>query len=81
MSFISGMIFGIFLLLAFMIKRMLSSKTWDDSNITNALRVISHVVAHPGDLGKMQYEDGTKPFWYINKDEFSEVVKTRPPKD
>jgi hypothetical protein len=80
MSFISGMIFGIFLLLGYMVKRMLSSSKWDDSNITNALRVISHVVAHPDDLGKMQYEDGTKPFWYINKDEFSEVVNTRPEK-
>jgi len=26
----------------------------------------------------MMYADGTYPFWYINKDEFREVVKTRP---
>jgi len=53
---------------------------WDDSNITNMLRLLSHIVAHPSDFGKMQYEDGSKPFWYINKDEFGEVVKTRPNK-
>lgn len=77
-TFIAGFILGVFVLLAYMVKRMLSSKNWDDSNITNALRVISHVVAHPDDFGKMQYQDGSFPFWYINKDEFSEIVKTRP---
>jgi hypothetical protein len=30
---------------------------------------------HAPDFGKMQYPDGTFPFWYINLDEFSEVVK------
>ncbi len=78
MTFLSGMIFGMFLLLGYMIKRMLGSSSWDDSNITNALRLLSHVVAHPDDFGKMQYPNGVFPFWYINKDEFSEVVKTRP---
>jgi hypothetical protein len=77
----AGFILGIFVLLAYMVKRMLSSSKWDDSNITNALRAISHLVAHPDDFGKMQYPDGSFPFWYINKDEFSEIVKTRPPKD
>lgn len=79
-AFIGGIFTGIFILLGYMIWRMLSSSKWDDSNITNALRALSHVVAHPDDLGKMMYEDGTYPFWYINKDEFSEVVKTRPKK-
>ena len=51
---------------------------WDDSNMANMLRLISHIVTHPSDFGKMQFEDGKKPFWYINKDEFSEVVDTRP---
>ena len=78
LTFLAGFILGIFVLLAYMIKRMLGSNGWDDSNITNALRLISHTVAHPEDFGKMQYEDGTKPFWYISKDEFSEVVNTRP---
>lgn len=92
MLFLAGFILGAFTLLAYMVKRMLGSKGWDDSNITNALRVISHVVAHPDDLGKMYYLTNEerdvlvearswvpeKPFWYINKDEFSEVVKTRP---
>jgi len=51
---------------------------WDDSNMTNIIRVFAHLATHPGDFGKMQYEDGFKPFWYLNKDEFSDVVKTRP---
>ena len=32
----------------------------------------------PNDFIKMQYEDGKKPFWYLTKDEFSEVVDSRP---
>jgi len=51
---------------------------WDDSNMTNIIRLVAHIATHPGDFGKMQYEDGTKPFWYLDKDEFSDVVKTRP---
>lgn len=53
-------------------------EAWDDSNMTNMYRLVAHVVAHPSDFGKLRFEDGSNPFWYINKDEFSEVVKTRP---
>jgi hypothetical protein len=51
---------------------------WDDSNMTNIFRLVAHIATHPSDFGKMYYEDGTKPFWYINKDELSDVVNTRP---
>lgn len=84
---------GIFSVLAYMISRMLSSDGWDKSNILNAFRVLSHLVMHPNDLTKMYYlypEETrqirdqfpyikmAKPFWYIDKDEFEGVVKTRP---
>lgn len=52
------------------------SDRWDDSNLFNIYRVIAHLAIRPEDFGSMQYEDGTRPFWYINKDEFSQVVKT-----
>lgn len=65
-------------LLAYMCYRMMKNEGWDDSNITNALRLISHVTLHPEDFGKMSYPNGTRPFWYVSKDELSEVVKTRP---
>jgi hypothetical protein len=51
---------------------------WDDSNIFNVLRVICHLALHPEDFLKMRYEDGKNPFWYLTKDEFSEVVDSRP---
>lgn len=51
---------------------------WDDSNIFNMYRVFAHIALHPGDLGEVFYVDGRKPFWYINEDEFSEVVDSRP---
>ena len=54
---------------------------WDDSNVTNMYRLIAHIGAHPSDFGKMSFEDGKKPFWYINKDEFGDVVDTRPNKE
>jgi len=49
--------------------------------MTNMLRLVAHMVTHPSDFGRMRFEDGKRPFWYINKDEFSEVVDTRPNAD
>jgi hypothetical protein len=83
--FIGGIILGAFLLVGYICSRMVGSDGWDDSNITNALRLLSHVTLHPEDFGKMYYPHesadgllGERPFWYVDKDELSEVVKTRP---
>ena len=89
-SFIAGVI----TLLGYMLKRMMGNSGWDDSNITNALRLVSHVTLHPEDFGKMYYLSSEqygalvlagidpakfkRPFHYVGKDELSEVVKTRP---
>lgn len=94
LGFFITFIAGAFCMLMYMILRMLKSKGWDDSNITNGLRLLSHVSMHPQDAGKMYYltaaqkkllEDNghtiDMPFWYISKDEFKGVVKTRPTKD
>ena len=54
---------------------------WDNSNIFNVYRVVCHLALHPKDFTKMRYEDGKDPFWYLTKDEFSEIVKTRPNKN
>lgn len=51
---------------------------WDSSNMTNIYRVIAHLATHPDDFGKMYYDNGEKPFWYIDDDEFTDVVQTRP---
>lgn len=95
--FIGGIILGAFLLVGYICSRMVGSDGWDDSNITNALRLLSHVALHPEDFAKMYYihrhqfvmiqeylphltDDISRqrPFHYIDKDELSEVVKTRP---
>ena len=81
--FIAGFILGVFALLGYMISRMLRSDGWDSSNITNALRLISHTTLHPEDFGKMWYIDAGgyaagRPFWYIGGDEFADNVRTRP---
>lgn len=90
-----GFIAGVFTLLGYMIYRMMKNEGWDDSNMTNALRLLSHVVLHPEDFGKMYYltskqygalvisgidpmKEFKRPFWYVSKDEFEGVVKTRP---
>lgn len=88
---VTSFITGVLLSLGYMIWRMMRNKGWDDSNMTNALRLISHTVLHANDFGKMYYLDADiveklkkegvdlkRPFWYIDKDELSEVVKTRP---
>lgn len=67
---------GVLLFPALMFLRASRDGSWDDSNILNMYRVVAHLTVRPGDFGKMFYEDGRRPFWYINKDEFSEVVKT-----
>ena len=51
---------------------------WDDSNMTNIFRLVAHIATHPSDFPKMMYEDGRRPFWYLTKDELSDVVDTRP---
>lgn len=83
MTFILGFLLGLFSFLAYFIWRMLRSDGWDSSNMTNAIRLLSHVALHPEDFGKLWYvdEDGYakgRPFWYVDKDELSEVVDSRP---
>ena len=57
--------------------RARKSGAWDKSNMFNIYRVVAHLATHPEEFGKMYYEDGYKPFWYIDDDEFADVVKTR----
>jgi len=89
-SFIAGMCS----LLGYILYRMMKHPQWDDSNVTNALRLLSHVTLHPTDFKRMYYlspiqvarlfDDPTvsviQPFWYVDKDEFAGVVRTRPPR-
>jgi len=64
---------------------------FDDSNVHNPVRVITSTVLHPKDLNrqfilpdeaiKILKDAGYQMrsvYWYIDKDEFSQVVKTRP---
>ena len=78
-AFISGLLIGVILVPVVIFLRA-RRVNWDDSNMTNILRVFAHLATHPDDFVQMQYPDGKKPFWYLTKDEFSEVVKTRPKK-
>jgi hypothetical protein len=75
--FIIGLITGV-LLVPLIIYFRARTSGWDDSNIFNVFRVLCHLALHPDDFTKMQYKDGKKPFWYLTKDEFSEVVESRP---
>ena len=66
--------------------RARKDKAWDDSNMTNIYRVVAHLATHPSDFGKMWYHGGDglatkKPFWYINRDELSDIVQSRPGPD
>ena len=74
LSFVLGILFCPIVIFL----RARNDDAWDDSNITNIIRLVAHIATHPSDFGKMRFEDGTFPFWYINKDELSEVVKSRP---
>jgi hypothetical protein len=88
LGFVTSVAFGVTLLLSYMVARMLRADGWDKSNMTNALRLIAHMTMHPEDFVHMYYTVRTasgmnrivsrKAFPYLNQDELSEVVKTRP---
>lgn len=83
---LSEMLFGITVFVGYGAYRATRSDGWDDSNVLNWLRLLSHVFIHPEDFGQMYYipEDFVlesleeagytleKPFDYINKDEFAD---------
>lgn len=73
-----SLILGVLLCPIVIFLRARKCEGWDNSNMTNIFRVFAHLATHPDDFGKMYYDNGKKPFWYINKDEFSDVVRTRP---
>lgn len=75
--FILGLILGV-ISIPLIIYFRATHTGWDDSNFFNVLRVICHLALHPEDFTKMRYPDGKNPFWYLTKDEFSEVVDSRP---
>jgi hypothetical protein len=77
---------GIVVFIALAAYRAMTSG-WDDSNITNWFRLFIHMVLHPEDFRHMYYvvrhvdntpQRARRVFWYLNKDETTEVVKTRP---
>lgn len=93
-NFILGFLLGILTFVGYGAFRALRSDGWDNSNLLNWLRVLSHVFIHPEDLGECVILSGTqhlwlrndaspdrkifRPFWYVSGDEFRNVVKTRP---
>lgn len=76
--FVSAFILGILACPIVIFLRARKCDQWDGSNITNIFRVIAHLATHPDDFAKFQYEDGSKPFWYLLGDEFADIVKSRP---
>lgn len=95
---IAGLVLGFFItfisgavgLLFYIVYRMMGS-IGDDSNMNNALRLISQATIHPDDFGRMYYlthdqmallrnngHEPDRPGWYVDHDEFEGVVKTRP---
>lgn len=77
LTFILGLILGV-LTVPLIIYLRARKSSWDDSNIFNVFRVLCHLVLHPEDFLKMRYKDGKNPFWYLTRDEFSEIVDSRP---
>ncbi len=85
---LTSFVVGVFTLVGYMVWRLMRNAGWDKSNMTNALRVLSHVIMHPEDLSHMYYtkyevEFGVRvatrrPFWYIDQDEITQVVTARP---
>ena len=78
MSSSLGIIIGNILLLNWIFLRT-KNTSLDDSNVFNIFHVLFHLTLHPDDFTtKIYYKCGSKPFWYLTKDEFSEVLRIRP---
>lgn len=84
---------GAFALLIYIVWRMMRT-IGDDSNMNNALRLLSQATIHSEDFGRMYYlthaqmkllrangHEPDRPGWYVTEDEFEGVVKTRPTDD
>lgn len=54
---ILGYLLGILSFVGYGAYRALNSDGWDDSNLLNWLRLLSHVYIHPEDFGRMYYLD------------------------
>lgn len=89
---IACVLLGVLLTLGYASWRMMRADGWDKSNMTNPIRVLSHIVMHAGDLAYMYYAKRNpdnyqeyiatrRAFPYIGQDEISEVVQTRPTLD
>lgn len=74
---ILSFILGLILCPLVIFLRARKSEKWDKSNMLNIYRVVAHLATHPEDFGKMYYDNGEKPFWYIDDDEITDVVRTR----
>lgn len=72
-----SIILGILLCPLVIFIRARRDSAWDDSNMTNVYRVIAHLAVKPSDFGKMQFPGGKRPFWYIDKDELSDIVDSK----
>jgi len=87
--FIAGFIGCIIYIVARMMKTI-----GDDSNMNNPLRLLNQATIHPEDFGRMYYlthkqmkllrdngHEPDRPGWYVDGDEFADVVKSRPGPD
>lgn len=72
--FVGGIFTGVCLFVGYIVHRMLKADGWDDSNVLNAFRVLAYVMIHPDELSGLQDAAGEYPFWYINRDEFRDIV-------
>jgi hypothetical protein len=50
-----GFVLGIIFVIGYGAYRALNSEGWDDSNVNNWLRLLSHVFIHPQDFSQMYY--------------------------
>lgn len=87
--FVAGFVGCVMYIVARMMKTI-----GDDSNMNNALRLLSQATIHPEDFGRMYYltqaqmdllrnngHEPDRPGWYVDGDEFADVVKSRPGPD
>ena len=69
---------GAIILIGYILWRMLRNEGWDDSNITNGLRLLSHVTLHAEDFGKMYYLTDTQKMIIMETMVYTDNAPKRP---
>ncbi len=77
-TILAGIIFGALLFPLVIYLRSSRDTQWANPSISSFYKLVFSIVFQPSIFESLKYENGKKPFWYLVKDEITDVVNGRP---